>query len=110
VVDDAYLNLFDGYWVLVYAKYASSLAGCWAETASKFWEVVCRMKTVKSFAPPIAVNQVIPIWNYVSERTAVIAERDPAVHASACLLFQSPLIKVFIDLLPIEKTDWYRPS
>tara|TARA_B100000579_G_C22279511_1_gene597637 strand:- start:70 stop:426 length:357 start_codon:yes stop_codon:yes gene_type:complete len=110
VVNDAYLNLFDGHWVLVYAKNTSPFAGSWAETARKFWKVIGRMKTVDGFAPSITVNQVVPVWNDVAERAAVVTEGDSAVHASTCLFFQRSLVEIFVDLVPIEKTDWYGPS
>src|SRR5437899_13068517 len=44
------------------------------------------MQPLDRFAPAPAIDQVVPVWNYISERTALVAKGDAAVHAACALL------------------------
>ena len=48
--------------------------------------VACRRSIAA--LPPIAVDEVVPVGDQVAERTALVAERDAAVHAARALLAQ----------------------
>jgi hypothetical protein len=54
--------------------------------------------------PTVFVDQIIPIRNDVAERTAVIAERNPAIHATAGLVLQVILWELLVDLIPIQES------
>ena len=86
VVDDLDLDLLDGHRVLVDAEHARRLARRRAQPAGELREVVRRVQPLDRVAPPVAVHEVVPLGDQVAQRTAVVAERDTAVHAAAGLV------------------------
>jgi len=104
VVDDADLDEFDRDRVLVDSEHTGPLAGSRTQSASEFWEVVGRVESLDCFAPPILVDEVVPVRNDVAQRAAVVAEGNPAIHAATCLLLQVCLGERLVHLLPITKT------
>ena len=85
--DDRLFNLLDRYGiVLADLEYAGRFTGRRAELAREFREVVGRVELVNRVLPPVPVDEVIPVGDEVAERAAVVAEGDPAVHASPALL------------------------
>src|SRR5439155_14002507 len=83
--DDAQLDLLDGYGIVVDAEDAGGLAGRGAEAAGELREVVRGVETVDRHPPLLAVHQVVPVWDDVAERAALVAEGDRAVHAAGRL-------------------------
>src|SRR5262249_60700699 len=72
--------------VVVDPEHARALARRRAETAGPLREVVRRVQAVERLTPVVLVDQVVPVRDDVPERTALVAERDAAVHAPRSLL------------------------
>ena len=51
--------------------------------------------------PAVAVHEVVPVRNDVSERTAQVTERDAAVHAAGTLIHQLRLGQTELELFPV---------
>src|SRR5262249_11570171 len=49
---------------------------------------VGRVQPIDRLAPVVAIHQVVPVGNDVSQWTAGVAERDAAVHAAGALLLE----------------------
>ena len=64
---------------------AGGLARRRTDAAGEVREVVGRVRDLDRFLPVATVNQIIPVGNDVVHRTAVVAERDAAVHAARAL-------------------------
>jgi hypothetical protein len=86
LVDDRDLDVLDGDRRLVDAEHARRLARGGAQPPGELGEVVRGVQPVARRAPVLAVGVVVPLGDEVPERTAVVAERDAAVHAAAGLL------------------------
>src|SRR6185437_7318802 len=84
-VDDLDLDLLDGDRVGVDAEHAGRLARGRAEPAGELREVVGGVQPVAGLVPVVPVDEVVPLGDQVAQRTAVVAERDAAVHAAAGL-------------------------
>ena len=104
LVDDLDLDLLDGHRVLVDAEHARRLARCRAQPPGELGEVVGRVQAFDGIAPAVLVDQVVPLRNQVAQRTTVVAERNPAVHAAGGLGAQRVLGKVFVDFVPVVET------
>ena len=82
-VDDRELDLLDRDGVpLVDLEHARRLARSGTEPAGELGEVVRPVKLLERFLPAVAVDEVVPVRNQVADRTAVMAERHPALHAA----------------------------
>ncbi|EKE17158.1 MAG: hypothetical protein ACD_10C00594G0001 [uncultured bacterium] len=66
---------------------AGRFTGRRADTAGEVREVVGRMQDFQRLFPVAAINQIVPVGNDVIHRTAVIAERNAAIHAARTLCF-----------------------
>ena len=85
---DRQLDLLDRHRVVVDRQHARRLARRRADPAGELGEVVGRVELVDRLAPLAAVDEVVPVGDQVAERTALVAERDPAVHAPRALALQ----------------------
>src|SRR5262245_13682885 len=85
-LDDGQLDTLDRHRVVIDPEHARALARRRAETAGPLREVVRRVQAVERLTPVVLVDQVIPVRDDVPERTALVAERDAAVHAPRGLL------------------------
>src|SRR5262249_61449921 len=85
-LDDGQLDPLDRHRVVVDPEHARALARRRAETAGPLREVVRRVQAVERLTPVVLVDQVVPVRDDVPERTALVAERDAAVHAPRSLL------------------------
>ena len=56
------------------------------QLARELREVVGRVQAIDRRAPAIAVDEIVPVGNQVAERTALMTERNAAVHAARALL------------------------
>ena len=110
MVDDFNFYLLDGHWLSVNTKYTCRLARCWAQPACEFREVVGGMQAVNGIAPMIAIHQVIPVGNEVAEWTAVVAERNAAVHAATRLMIELIFIEWLIHLFPVAQANGNRAT
>src|SRR5262245_1010330 len=87
--DDRELHLLDRDGVaFLDLEHARRLARRRAEAAGELGEVVRAVQLRDRVAPAVAVDEVVPVRNEVPERTAAVAERDPALHAPRRLLLQ----------------------
>jgi hypothetical protein len=87
-VDDRDLDRLDRDRVVVDAKHAGAFARRRAQPPGELGEVVRGLEALERRTPPIAVDQVVPVRDQVSERAALVAERDAAVHAAGALHLQ----------------------
>ena len=84
-LDNAFFNLLDRDSGLIDSKYACGLARRRANASGKFRKIVCRVKLPKRLFPAPAINQVIPIWNEIVDRTSGVTEGYAAIHAARAL-------------------------
>ena len=108
-VDDLDLDLLDRDRVLVDAEHARRLARSGAQAAGELREVVRGVQPLDRLAPPVPVDEVVPVRDQVAERAAVVAERDAAVHAPAGLGPQVVLGERLVDLFPVLQPHRHRP-
>src|SRR5207247_8311320 len=88
-IDDRQLDLLDRDCVaLLDLEHARRLARSGAETAGELREVVRAVQLVDRLAEPVAVDEVVPVRDQVSERAAVVAERNAALHAAGALVLE----------------------
>jgi len=109
-IDDLDLNLLDGYGVLIDANNTSGFTRGRTQSPGELGKVVGCVKSINGVSPAIVENEIVPIGNQISERAAVIAERDSAIHASACLFTNLCDREIFVDLAPVSKAYWYLSS
>src|SRR5882724_527279 len=84
---DGQLDLLDGDGVaLLDLEHAGRLARCRTEAPGELGEVVGAVQLGDRLAPAIAVDEVVPVRDEVSERTAVMTERHATLHATRALL------------------------
>ena len=87
-VDDGVLDGLDADGVAIDVQRAGGLAGCGADAAGEFGEVVGAAKQLERVLPvigPTVVDQIVEIRNHVVHRATVVAERRSAVHAARAL-------------------------
>jgi hypothetical protein len=101
-VDDRDLDLLDGHRVAVDAQHAGALARRRAQPAGELREVVGRVQPLDRFLPVVPPGQVVPLRDQVAQRTAVVAERDAAVHAAPGLPLELAGVLLLVDLLPVQ--------
>ena len=108
MINDLNFDLLNCYGVLVHTKNTCRFARSWAQTASEFWKVIRCVQALDCLLPMTAIHEVVPVRNQVAQWTAVIAERNTAVHATPCLMVQLASIKRLVDLFPVFKSqcDW----
>ena len=110
VVDDLDLDLLDGHRIGVDAEHTGGLTRGRAQPPGELREVVGGVQPVDRILPTVPVDQVVPLRDEVAQRTAVVAERDSAIHTPRCLLLQGSVIEVLIDLVPVAQTQRHRPT
>ncbi len=104
------LHLLDRHRVGVDAQHAGCLARRGTQPAGELREVVRRVQSLGRLPPIVPVDQVVPLRDEVAQRTAVVAEGNPAVHAPGGL---SPGVvgrEVLVDLTPVLDPDLDRPA
>ena len=104
-LDDGDLDLLDGHRLLVDAEDARGLARRRAEPPGELGEVVRRVEALDRLVPAALPGQVVPLRDEVAEGTAVVAERDTAVHAPARLALELVDGLDVIDLGPVHEPD-----
>jgi hypothetical protein len=98
--DDRQLDLLDRDGVVVDVEHAGRLARRRADQPGELGEVVRRVELRERVAPVVAVDEVVPVRDQVSERTALVAERNPAVHAARALVAQRAVVRQR-EVLPV---------
>src|SRR4051812_11740787 len=94
------LDLLDRHRVVVDVEHAGGLAWSRADQAGELREVVGGVERLERLAPAAAIDEVVPVRDQVSKRAALVAERDPAVHAAPALLPQGALVGE-LEVLPV---------
>ena len=91
-INDCTFDGFNGDRCIIEVERAGSLAGCGANPARKFREIIGRMEVAQRLLPIAVIDEIIPVRNLVIHRTAVMAVRNAAIHAArrliACGLFR----------------------
>ena len=105
LVDDLDLDLLDRDRRLVDAEHAGRLARRRTQPTGELREVVGGVQPIDGVVPVLAIDEVVPVGDQVAERAAVVAERDPAVHAASGLQLQLVLGEVLVDLLPVPQSN-----
>ncbi len=82
LVRDRALDRLDRDRLVSQIEHARSFARRGTNSAGHLGEIVGREEPVGGLLQPPFVHQVVPFGDQVSERTALVAERDPAVHAA----------------------------
>src|SRR5438034_2360889 len=87
--DDCELDLLDRDRVrLLDLEHARRLARRGAEAPGELREVVRAMQLPDRLVPAVAIDEVVPVRDEISQRAAVMAERHAALHATRALLAQ----------------------
>src|SRR6185369_9664460 len=81
-VDDRDLDLFDCDGIGVDAEDARAFARRRANPSCELREVVGREQAADRLLPAVAINEIVPVGNNISERTALMTERHTAIHAA----------------------------
>jgi hypothetical protein len=109
-VDDLDLDLLDGDSIGVDAKHTRRLAWSRAESTGELGKVIRGMQTIDGVTPMVAIHQIVPVGNQVSERAAVVAKRNTAVHATASLSGDLGNIERLVDLFPVAQAHRHRAA
>src|SRR6202023_2102464 len=85
-VDDCAFDRFYRDRIVVDVERAGRLARRRADPASEFREIVRRVQRPERCAPLLAIDEVVPVRDQIVDRTALMTERDAAIHAARRLL------------------------
>src|SRR5688572_539345 len=99
--DNRDFDLFDRHRICIDTENAGAFTRCRAYSTGELGKVVGRMEALNRFTPATPVNKVVPVGNDVSQRTTLVAEGNPTIHASRCLDLQLVFREVLVDLLPV---------
>src|SRR5262249_53873809 len=80
-VDDLHLDLLDGDRVVGDTEHTGRLARRRAQPSGELGEVVGGVQRLARVLPALGVDEVVPRRDEIAERTTLVAERDPTVHA-----------------------------
>src|SRR5262249_33278371 len=90
-------------------EHARAFAWSRAQPSRELGEVVGRVQSIDRGAPSIAVDEIVPIGNEISQRTAAVAEGNAAIHAARGLILQAGFRKRQVDLVPVVHAIANRP-
>ena len=110
VIDNRALDHFDGDRRLIDAQHARGLARSGTDAAGELRKIVGRMQHAHRRAPPVAIDQIIPVRNDVVQRAPGVAERHAAVHAAGPLRADLVERKLLVDLEPVIDAFFDRPA
>ena len=108
-IDDSQLDRLDRDRVVVDPQDAGALAGRRAEGAGELREVVGGVQPVDRVPELVAIDEVVPVGDEVSEGTPLMAEGDAAVHAAGALASEGVGRPRQHDLAPVVETLGDRP-
>ena len=108
-LDDRHLRRLDRDRRIVDPQHARSLARRGTQASGEFGKVVRRVEPIDGGAPPIAIDEVVPVGNQVAERATLMTERDAAVHAARRLILQRGWLVRQRDFPPVANPFGNRP-
>src|SRR5262245_16047661 len=100
-IDDGDFDVFDRHRIGIDPENARPFARRRADPAGKLREVIRCEKSIERFLPLAFVDEVVPVGNDVSERAALMAERNAAIHASRSLRLKLVFRELLVDLLVV---------
>ena len=103
VVDDLDLDLLDRDRILIDAQHARALTRRRTQPTGELGEIVGRVQPLDGVAPTAGAHLVVPLRDQVAQRTAVVAERDTAIHTTGGLLGERVVGEVLVDLFPVTQ-------
>ena len=109
VLDDRELNRLDRHRVVVDAEHARAFARRRAQSSGPLREVVGRMQPIARRLPALAVDEIVPVGDHVAQGAALMAERNPAVHAARALVAHLLVGLGQIHFLPVPDALGDRP-
>src|SRR3546814_10838574 len=80
---------------------AARLAWRGADPAGELRKIVGGMQRIQRHLPVVGIDQMVPVRDHVVHRTAVMAERNAAVHAARRLILQLVLGQRLYELVPV---------
>ena len=104
VLDDLLFDDLDRHRRLVDAQHAGGFARRRADAAGELRKIVGGVQRADRLAPVVAVHQIVPIRNHVVQRTAVVAKRHAAIHATRALGLNFLVGKILVNLEPVVDT------
>ena len=90
-VDDLAFDGFDRDRIVVDVERARRFARRRTDASGEFREIVGRVQRFERRLPLIAIDQIVPVRDHVVDRTALMAERNAAIHAARGLLATSAI-------------------
>src|SRR5580700_7760850 len=110
VLDDSLLDHFNGDRRFIDPQYAGSFTGCGTHAPGELRKIIGGMQHADSFAPAVAIDQIVPVRNHVVQWTAGMTERNAAIHAARALGTDFIVRKFLIDLEPVVYSLYYGAS
>ncbi len=99
-IDQLALDGLDGHRVVVDVQGAGRFAGRGTHPTGELREVVGGVQNLQRLLPPVAIDQAVPVGDHVVDRTALVAERDAAIHAARGLLGHLRIGQGLDELVP----------
>ena len=112
LINDGNLNVLNRYRGAVKPFDTRRLAWSGAQSTGELWKVVGGLQTAEGLAPFVSPNEVVPVRDEITQRTAGMAEGHTTVHAPARLVCndgqQSVTRSAWVDLFPVLDAlfDW----
>ena len=108
-IDDRQLDRLDRHRIVVDPEHARAFARRGTQPARELRKVVRRVQALEGRLPPVAIHEIIPVGNQVAQRTALMAERNPAIHAARRLVAQRRVGIRQVDFAPVVDALHHRP-
>ena len=100
-IDNRRFDGFDRDRGIIDAQHARAFARRRTQAAGELREIVGRMQALDRRAPVIAIDEIVPVGNEITERASLMAERNAAVHAPGRLALERPRRIRQVNLEPV---------
>src|SRR5271169_910319 len=100
MIDNVLLDLLNRNGITVDVQYAGFFTRRGTDPSRKLGKIVGPMQPVNGLAPASAIDQIVPVGNYVAERAAFVAEGNSAIHAARALLTQFVFGQLEVVFMP----------
>ena len=95
---------------LVNGKNTAGFAWSRAKPSGELREIVGCVQAFDCVLAVFAPNGIIPLWNQVPKRAAVMTERNTAIHAPAGLVLNNIGVPAFVDFFPVHYANRNRAA